>query len=67
MIYLGIWVLSGCIVSLGVYLLDIDRFNKKIFYADHSYILFVVICWPIVVALLTYFMLVAMVNSIKSH
>lgn len=65
MMYWGIWILCGCLVSLMLYLLDSDKVDRGHIYTDNFYIFFVVLFWPIFVMLVIYSVLIVLINNIK--
>jgi hypothetical protein len=59
---IGTWILCGCICAFGLYCIDADKEDGLFLYNSKSYMMFMIIFWPVLVILVSRVILEAIFN-----
>lgn len=62
LVFIGGWMICGCIVSLLVYLFDENKGSRNFIYFTNLYIFFIIIFWPVTIYLFLRFLCMVFVN-----
>ena len=66
-VFWGLWIFCGCIMSALIYLTDSDKEIRSVLYCTNFYILFMVIFWPVVAYFFFRLVLVALLSKRKKE
>jgi len=63
LVFLGLWILCGCIASIFVYAMDDNKESREEVYATNLYIFFMMLFWPVTVYFFLRFTIAALTKK----